>query len=84
VFEAAADALQATRSFLSSDEGRRLRKAAATAVIVAAPLISELPVFRRTPVGRLLRTAAIGTLIVKGAEWVRDWEPRPELEYPTS
>jgi hypothetical protein len=23
-----------------------------------------------------MRTAAVGTLIIKGAEWLRDWEPR--------
>jgi hypothetical protein len=74
-FETAADVADAARSYLASEPGRRVRRTAATAVIIAAPLLSELPVFRRTPFGRLVRTAAVGTLIVKGAEWIRDWEP---------
>jgi hypothetical protein len=77
VFEVAADASEATRSFLASDQGRRLRHQLATALIVGAPLLSELPIVRRSPVARLVRTAAVGALIVKGAEWLRDWEPGP-------
>jgi hypothetical protein len=76
VFEKAADATDAARAFLVSERGRRLRGQIATLVIVGAPLISELPVVRRSPVARVLRTAAIGTLLIKGAEWLRDWEPQ--------
>lgn len=74
-FEAAADAAATARAFLASEDGRRLRGKIATAVIIGAPLISELPIVRRSPVAKLLRTAAVGTLLVKGAEWLRDWEP---------
>jgi hypothetical protein len=81
VFEAASDAAAATRSFLASDQGRRLRHQLATAIIVGAPIISELPIVRRSPAARLLRTAAVGALIVKGAEWLRDWEPVREPEF---
>ena len=80
-FEAASDAAAAARSFLASDEGRRLRHQLATVLIVSAPLISELPLVRRSPVARFLRTAAVGALIVKGAEWLRDWEPGAEPEF---
>jgi hypothetical protein len=48
----------------------------AAAVIVATPILTELPVIRRTPVGRALRYAAVGALMIKGAEWLRDWEPK--------
>jgi hypothetical protein len=75
LFEAASDAAAATRSFLASEKGRRIRHDVATAIIVAAPLISEMPVIRRSPAARLLRTAALGALLIKGAEWLRDWEP---------
>ena len=75
LFEAASDAAAATRSFIASEKGRRIRHQVATAIIVAAPLISEMPVVRRSPLARLIRTAAVGALIVKGAEWLRDWEP---------
>ena len=75
VLDAAGEAAEAARTYLVSEEGRELRRKVATAVIVGLPLVSELPVFRRTPLGRLLRTAAMGALVIKGAEWLRDWEP---------
>ncbi|HYT80405.1 MAG TPA: hypothetical protein VEQ37_14360 [Actinomycetota bacterium] len=77
LFEKAADATEAARSYLASEQGRRLRRQIAIVVIVGAPLFSELPVIRRSPMARLLRTAAVGTLLIKGAEWFRDWEPQP-------
>jgi hypothetical protein len=76
VFERAADAADVARRVLDSEEGRRWRGRVATVLIVGAPFISELPVIRRSPIARIVRTAAVGTLIVKGAEWLRDWEPR--------
>jgi hypothetical protein len=75
VLDAAGEAAEAARSYMASEEGRELRRKVATAVIIGMPLVSELPVFRRTPLGRLVRTAAIGALVIKGAEWLRDWEP---------
>ena len=83
-FDAFSDAASATRAFLASEEGRRLRHQIATVLIVGAPLISELPLVRRSPVARLLRTAAVGALIVKGAEWLRDWEPATEPQLGSS
>jgi hypothetical protein len=77
LLEKAADATEAARGYLASEQGRRLRRQIATLVIVGAPLISEFPVVRRSPLARILRTAAIGTLLIKGAEWLRDWEPQP-------
>lgn len=81
VFEAAADAADTVRSFMASERGRRLRHQVATALIVAAPVISELPVIRRHPVARILRTAGVAALVVRGAEWLRDWQPQnlPDL-----
>ena len=79
LFERAADAADAARTFLASEQGKKLRRQIATVVIVGAPLISQLPVVRRSPVARLLRTAALGTLVIKGAEWLRDWEPQAAL-----
>ena len=74
-FETAADAWAVARNYLSSEDGRRLRRQVATAVIVMAPLVSELPVVRRSRVARIMGIAAVGTILVKGAEWLRDWEP---------
>ena len=75
VLDAAGEAAEAARNYLASEDGRELRRKVATAVIVGMPLVSEIPVFRRTPLGRLVRTAALGALVIKGAEWLRDWEP---------
>lgn len=77
VFDLAADAAEGARAYLASEQGRALRRTVATAVIVGAPILSELPVIRRSPLARLARTAALGALLVKGAEWLRDWEPLP-------
>lgn len=77
VFEATADATEAVRTYLASEQGRRLRRGVAAVVIVGAPLVSELPVLRRTPWARALRAAGMVALVVKGAEWLRDWEPAP-------
>ena len=79
LFDRAADAADAARTFLASEQGKKLRRQIATVVIVGAPFISQLPVVRRSPVARLLRTAALGTLVIKGAEWLRDWEPQTVL-----
>lgn len=81
--EAATDLADAARAYLASEEGRRLRRRAAGAVIAATPLLTQIPLLRRSPMGRLLGTAAVGTAIVKGAEWVRDWEPRPQPADPS-
>jgi len=84
VFEVTSDAADAVRSYLTSEQGRRVRRRVAGALIVAAPVISELPVIRRHPIARVLRAAGVAALVVKGAEWLRDWEPQglPELSMP--
>lgn len=84
VFEAASEAARTVRVYLASEQGRRLRRRVAAVLIVGAPLVSELPVIRRTPVARVLRAAGVAALVVKGAEWMRDWEPAQRVEvYPT-
>ncbi|CAN5219307.1 hypothetical protein BH20ACT24_BH20ACT24_20350 [soil metagenome] len=77
MFEALTDATETAREFLASEQGRRLRQRLATAVMISAPFLSELPAVRRSPLARLMRTAAVGALLVKGAEWLRDWDPGP-------
>jgi hypothetical protein len=65
------------RAFLASPEGQRLRRVVATGLIAAAPLVSRLPVFRASRLGRLVGLAGGAALIVKVADVIRDWEPRP-------
>jgi hypothetical protein len=81
VLETATDMVETSRAYLASEEGRELRQKVAAAVILAAPLLSELPVWRRTALARLVRAASVTTLLVKGAEWIRDWEPSPAPQY---
>ena len=82
VVEAASETAEAVRVYLASDRGRRLRRGVAAVLIVGAPLVSELPVVRRTPVARVLRVAGVAALVIKGAEWLRDWEPARLAEAP--
>lgn len=82
VLETASDVLETSREYLASEEGREMRQKVAAAIILAAPLLSELPIWRRTPIARLVRAASVTTLLVKGAEWIRDWEPSTP-EYPS-
>ena len=81
VFEAASEVAGTVRSYLMSERGRRVRRQVAGALILVAPVISELPVIRRHPIARVLRAAGVAALVIKGAEWLRDWEPQglPEL-----
>ncbi len=70
------------RAYLASPEGRELRRRVAQAMIVAAPLAFRLPIFRRTPVGRLLGTLGGAAIVIKLAELLRDWEPEPTIGVP--
>jgi hypothetical protein len=69
--------IEDVRAFLASPEGQRYRRILATGLIAAAPLISRLPLFRASRLGRLVGLAGGAALIVKAAELIRDWEPRP-------
>lgn len=71
-----AEAAEAVVDYLDSPEGRRLRSKVASGLIFTAPLLSRLPLVRRTPMGRALSFLGGAALIVKAAELIRDWEPR--------
>ena len=75
VVQAAGEAIRAGRDYLASQEGRELRNRIANSVIWAAPLIGEIPVIRSTSAGRLLRFAGVTAIMIRGAEWLRDWDP---------
>jgi hypothetical protein len=72
---AAAGALRAGRDYLASEEGRELRHRISGTLIWAAPIAGELPIIRHTLAGRVLRFAGVTALLVKSAEWLRDWSP---------
>jgi hypothetical protein len=65
------------RAYLASPEGQRLRNMVATGLILAAPFVSRLPVFRASRLGRLVGLTGGAAVIVKVANMIRDWEPRP-------
>src|SRR6266700_1119399 len=48
LLESAADVATTGRSFLASERGKNVRRGVAAALIIGAPILSELPVFRTT------------------------------------
>jgi hypothetical protein len=65
------------REYLASPEGEHLRAILATGMIVSAPFVARLPWMRASRVGRLVGLAGGAALIIKAAEVIRDWDPRP-------
>jgi len=63
--------------YLASPEGQRLRRIVAAGLIASSPFVSRLPAFRATRLGRLIGFAGGAAIIVKVADLIRDWEPRP-------
>lgn len=69
--------LEDVRVYLASPEGQRLRRIVAAGLIASSPFVSRLPVFRASRLGRVVGLAGGAALIVKVANLIRDWEPRP-------
>ena len=63
------------RAYLSTPEGRELRRRAAQILIFSAPFLFRLKFFRASPVGRILGLVGGAALVVKVAEALRDWDP---------
>lgn len=66
--------IEDVEAFLDSPAGRRFRHLVANGLIVAAPLVANLPVVKRTAFGRVVIAAGGAALIVRVAEAIRDWE----------
>ncbi|HEX6330186.1 MAG TPA: hypothetical protein VF129_02700 [Actinomycetota bacterium] len=64
-------------AWLASPSGQRFRAFAARGLALAAPAILHHPVFRTTPLGRLVRMVGTTAAIAKLADLIRDWEPAP-------
>lgn len=73
----AREALDDVKAYLASPEGRALRHKVATALIAAAPLLGSVPVVRRSPLGRVIGSAAVAGIAIRAAQYLRDWEPAP-------
>ncbi len=76
VEETIEDGVDATRAFLASPAGQRVRAYVATGLVVAAPLVLRHPFFR-TPLGRAVQLAGVAAAIPRIAELIRDWDPEP-------
>ena len=63
------------RAYLASAEGVKLRRRVAQAMILGAPRLLRSPIFRTTPLGRLVGLLGGTAVLVKAAEALRDWEP---------
>ena len=64
--------------FLESPAGRRLRRIAATGLILSVPFVMRIPGLRSSPIGRAIELLGGTALIVKLAEAIRDWERAQE------
>jgi len=62
------------RAFLASPTGILFRRYVAGGVILTAPLLFRIPVFRRHPLIRTLELIGGAALLVKAAEALRDWD----------
>jgi hypothetical protein len=72
------DGVDEVRRWLATPQGRFLRSLAARMLIVGVPLIVRHPFFK-TPVGRLVELAGGAAILIKLAEFLRDWEPTPPM-----
>jgi hypothetical protein len=62
------------RAFFASPTGILFRRYVAGGVILTAPLLFRIPVFRRHPLIRTLELIGGAALLVKAAEALRDWD----------
>ncbi len=62
------------RAFFASPTGILFRRYVAGGIILTAPLLFRIPVFRRHPLIRTLELIGGAALLVKAAEALRDWD----------
>jgi hypothetical protein len=62
------------RAFFASPAGILFRRYVAGGVILTAPLLFRIPVFRRHPLIRTLELIGGAALMIKAAEALRDWD----------
>jgi hypothetical protein len=72
------DAADSLRAYAASPQGRRMRRAAGTILILGSPLIFRLPGLRRYPVLKIVEVLGGAALLVALGERLRDWEPSPQ------
>jgi len=71
-----------TVEYLASEQGRKVRRGVAAALIVTAPMVFRSPVLRRYPVIRLIELLGGAAAVMELARMIREWEPEraDELE----
>ena len=71
------EAAGSLRAYAASPAGRRMRRAAGTALILGTPLLFRLPGLRRYPALKIVEVLGGAALLVAIGERLRDWEPNP-------
>lgn len=77
---AAVAAAETAAEALASPAGRRARRRVAAVLVIATPVIFRIPLIRRNPWIRTVELLGGTVLVVKAAEWLRDWEPPTRLD----
>ena len=68
---------ESLRAYAASPAGRKMRRAAGTALILGSPLLFRLPGLRRYPALRVVEVLGGAALLITLGERLRDWEPAP-------
>jgi hypothetical protein len=64
-----------TVEYLASEQGRKVRRGVAAAMIVCAPLVFRMPIVRRYPAFRLIELLGGAAAVMELARMIREWEP---------
>ena len=72
---AADHAADRTVEYLASEQGRKVRRGLAAAMIVSAPMVFRSPVLRKYPVIRLIELLGGAAAVMELARMIREWEP---------
>jgi hypothetical protein len=84
VRQAADHAADRTVEYLASEQGRKVRRGVAAAIIVTAPLLFRSPFLRRYPVVRLIELLGGAAAVMELARMIREWEPERADELETA
>lgn len=78
--ELAGKAVDEAKSFLASENGRKIRHQVANGLMIAAPIVFMTPVVRRTRLAKLVELGGGAAMLSRVAEMIRDWEPNGEAD----
>ena len=76
----AGKAFDEAKSFLASENGKRIRHQVANGLMVAAPIVFMTPFVRRTKLAKLIELGGGAAIVTRVAEMIRDWEPGEQAD----